>query len=286
MNGKALLGGLKSYLGALIAVVLFPVFWLRSLRLARRHADTDARGPAKVLAAIVASVLIGGGGIVLLLGFQADATAGMYDSFETRLSSTVGEAEYQDSLAAVSAADAAIPVIERNLANETDDGKRAELQAALDAQRKARSAAAANALKLEPNHALFQRLVPLVEAQDDAAVVDAVAEAGLDYPARMVEGTQAALAIKDKAVGDMQLFMWVFLWPSLAGAFYAPVVFALGSVLRSAFVPSDTVGFKPYPGAAAGWFLLFGAFGLPSVPFAAWTFLDAEGRSREGQIAL
>jgi hypothetical protein len=102
----------------------------------------------------------------------------------------------------------------------------------------------------------------------------------------MVEGTQAALAIKDKAVGDMQLFMWVFLWPSLAGAFYAPVVFALGSVLRSAFVPSDTVGFKPYPGAAAGWFLLFGAFGLPSVPFAAWTFLDAEGRSREGQIAL
>ena len=95
-----------------------------------------------------------------------------------------------------------------------------------------------------------------------------------------------AFAVKDRSVRDMTWSMWLFVWPSLFGAFFAPLAFALGSILKAAYVESDTVGFKRYPGAAAGWFLLFGAFGVPSIPFAAWVFMDAEGRSTEGQIAL
>lgn len=285
MSGDAPRRGLKSYLATLVATIVFPLLWLQALGLARRHASDDPRARAKVLVAIVLGVLIALGGAYKLVEFQQGATTGMYTSLEGRLAKAIGESEYQDSLAAIDAANNALPKIEANLANATDDAKRAELEAARDATLKARSDAQAKVTLLTPNHELFGRLQQAVADQDDAAIRSLVATAPA-YPKDAAAGAEAALAIKDAAVSDMQRFSWLFLWPSLAGAFYAPLAFALGSVLRKSFQPSDTVGFKPYPGASAGLFLLLGAFGLPAIPFAAWTFDDAKGRSEEGQIAL
>lgn len=285
MSGDAPRRGLQSYLATLVATLLVPLLWLQAIKLARRHVADDARGPLKVIVAIGLGLAILGGGAYALVGFQADAETGMYTSLETRLAKAVGEAEYQDALAAIEAANNALPKIEANLANATDDAKRAELEKARDDTLTARSKAEATVAKLGPNHALFGQIQQAVAAQDDAAIRGHFAAAPA-YPETAAADADAALAIKDGAVADMAKFSWLFLWPSLAGAFYAPLAFALGSILRKSFKPSDTVGFKPYPGAAAGFFLLFGAFGLPSIPFAAWTFNDALGRSEEGQIAL
>jgi hypothetical protein len=289
MSGKALWSGLKSYAGALLVVVLFPLLWLRSLRLARRHAGADRRAPAKVGLAIALSVLILAGGAYKVLAFEDKATAGMYSSMDRRLATATGESEYQDNAATIVASDVAIPIIERNLANATaagDTAKQADLQAALNATRESREKAAGKVASLTPNHQLYDSIQGDVGRQDDGAIRGAIQRSGFAYPATMQHDTDAAFAVKDKSVQDMTLMLWLFVWPSLFGAFFAPVVFALGSVLAKAFVPSDTVGFKPYPGGAAGFFLLFGAFGLPSIPFAAWVYLDSERRSREGQIAL
>jgi hypothetical protein len=289
MTGKGLLSGLKSYVGALLTVLLFPIFWSRALKLARRHHDSDPQGVAKVGTAIVASVVILAAGGFVLYNFQEGAEHTMYaESLKTRVSVAVGEKTYQDNVAAVAAADLALPIIERNLANATrdNDPKAAELSNALNDTRKARNEAEANIQLYTPNHDLYGRLVPAIEAEDDAEIRSMLAADPLQLPPDMDSQVDAALAIKDRAVSDMHLSMWLFVWPSLAGAFLAPVVFAVGSILGKAFEPSDTVGYKKYPGAAAGWFLLFGAFGVPSIPFAAWTYLDLEERSREGQIAL
>lgn len=290
MTGKGLLSGLKSYVGALLTVLLFPIFWVRAVKLARRHEDVDPRGVAKVGLAVVLSVAILAGGAFVLLGFQEKAEHTMYvKALDTRVAVAVGEKAYKDNVAAVAAADVALPIIERNLANATrdgDDAKAAELSKALNETRTARNKADANVALYTPNHDLYGRLSAAIQAQDDARIRTIMAEDPLALPADMDAHVDDALALKDGAVSDMHLSMWLFVWPSLAGAFLAPVVFAVGSILSKAFVPSDTVGFKPYPGAAAGFFLLFGAFGVPSIPFAAWTYLDLESRSREGQISL
>lgn len=278
-------GGPKAYLGALVATILFPLVWMRALRLARRHTDADPKGPLKVGAAIAIGTGILLVGAFVLITFQANAVEGMYESMDTRLAVAVGEKDYTDNQATVVSANSAIPVIQRNLANETDPAKKAALQEALNATMKQRTDAQANVVKFTANHELYGRLAPLVEDQDDAAIRDEIAAAQLAAPANDA-AVEEAFAIKDRSIRDMQWSMWLFVWPSLFGAFFAPLAFALGSILKATFVESDTVGFKPYPGGAAGWFLLFGAFGVPSIPFAAWVFMDAENRSVEGQIAL
>src|ERR1051326_918146 len=97
MNGKALWGGLKSYLGAILAIVLFPLLWVRLVRFARRHKADDRRGVAKVGVAIVASLLIAAGLGLQFEKFQHGATNGMYASMDKRLSAAVGESEYEDN---------------------------------------------------------------------------------------------------------------------------------------------------------------------------------------------
>jgi hypothetical protein len=311
MTGKGLWNGLKSYAGALLTVLLFPLFWSRAFGLARRHKDVDPMGAAKVGIAIVLGVLILAGGAFAIIGFQEKAEHTMYvKSLDRRVSAAVGESLYQENVAAVAAADVALPIIERNLANatvalETARGVNAsspspasqkaveknetavrDLTKALVDTRDARAKAAANVVLYTPNHALYGRLVPAIADEDDARIRSILAQDPLEKPASMDANVDGALAIKDRSVADMQLSLWLFVWPSLFGAFLAPVVFAVGSILGKAFEPSDTVGYKKYPGAAAGLFLLFGAFGVPSIPFAAWTYLDLESRSREGQIAL
>ncbi|HUR24715.1 MAG TPA: hypothetical protein VM327_01725 [Candidatus Thermoplasmatota archaeon] len=311
MTGKGLWNGLKSYAGALLTVLLFPLFWSRSLRLARRHREVDASGVAKVAVAILLSIVILAGGAFALLSFQSKAEHTMYTkSLDRRVSVAVGETVYQENVAATAAADVALPIIEANLANATlklekarainrsspsEESKKAvddnatdvaKLQQALTDTRDARTKASANVGLYGPNHALYGRLVPAIRDEDDASIRSMMDADPLEKPAEMDAHVDDALALKDRAVADMHRSMWLFVWPSLFGAFLAPVVLAVGSILAKAFVPSDTVGYKPYPGMAAGLFLLFGAFGVPSIPFAAWTYLDFETRSREGQISL
>jgi len=293
MKGAAVWGWLKSTVGALLAVIVFPIAWMRMLRLARRHKADDPRAVAKVAAGIVVALLVAGGLGYEFNKFQHGATRGIYTSMDKRLSAAVGEGEYGDNVATVAASDVAIPIIQRNLANATaanDTAKMTDLSKALNDTTKARDTAAGKVATLTPNHQLYLSLQPDVVAQDDAAIRSKVAAAapglGGTYQAHAVADSNTALALKDKYLHDMHNDMWYFLWPSLAGAFFAPLVFAAGSVVNAAYVESDTVGFKRYPSGAAGFFLLFGAFGLPSIPFAAWALHDLEKRSVEGQIAL
>jgi hypothetical protein len=100
------------------------------------------------------------------------------------------------------------------------------------------------------------------------------------------EGVPEAFAHRVEFRAQMQSTLSWFVYPGLTGLFLAPFAFAGGSILNAAFEPSGTVGFKPYPGKAAGFFLLLGAFGLFAIPFGAWTLRDLHRRSVEGQIAL
>ncbi len=94
------------------------------------------------------------------------------------------------------------------------------------------------------------------------------------------------LNIKTSADEDMMVWMNYLLYPGLIGVFYAPLMIALGSVMANAWEPSESVGYKKYPGASLGLFLFFGAFGWPALLFSAWGFWDIDVRSKEGQISL
>lgn len=118
------------------------------------------------------------------------------------------------------------------------------------------------------------------------------------------EGAPAAFEHQREFNHQMDAQLKIFAYPAITGLVMAPFAFAGGSILRRAFVPSDTVGFKPYPGKSAGFFLLFmGLFsplmilglGMPptldlfalfAIPFAAWVLYDMHKRSLEGQISL
>src|SRR5688500_11215412 len=112
MTGKGLWNGLKSYAGALLTVLLFPLFWTRAMALARRHRDVDERGAAKVGLAILVSIVILAGGAFVLFNFQQNAEHTMYTkSLDQRVAVAVGESFYQENVAAVAAADVALRVI-------------------------------------------------------------------------------------------------------------------------------------------------------------------------------
>jgi hypothetical protein len=85
---------------------------------------------------------------------------------------------------------------------------------------------------------------------------------------------------------QMDAQLKILFYSMITGMMVAPFVFAGGAILRRAFVPSDTVGFKAYPSKSAGFFLLLGAFGIFAIPFGAWALRDLHKRSIEGQIAL
>jgi hypothetical protein len=102
----------------------------------------------------------------------------------------------------------------------------------------------------------------------------------------VAQGVPEAFEHKEEFRSQMQSMLAWFVYPCITGLFMAPFAFAGGSILNAAYEPSDTVGFKPYPGKAAGFFLLLGAFGLFAIPFAAWTLRDLSKRSVEGQINL
>jgi hypothetical protein len=119
------------------------------------------------------------------------------------------------------------------------------------------------------------------------------------------EGGPFAFAKARGSTDQLHTHMLLFVYPSVVALLFAPLAFAGGSILRQSFVPSDTVGFRPYPGRAAGWFFLvlglgsplsvlllpgvppiLDLFGLLALPLAALLLRDLHKRSVEGQIAL
>ncbi|MGB1586375.1 MAG: hypothetical protein ACPHID_04955 [Thermoplasmatota archaeon] len=309
MQGRALLDGAKNFLIFLVRAVVFPLAWLWALGLARKHSDTDPRARPKVLAAIVAGVVLAGGGYLMLDDFQDDATLEMYTLTSTRLSQATGASEYQANVDAEAASLGQIAILEEKLAQARANGEdknATALEENLELANKDLAAARLKQQLLQRNRVFFdEELTPLLNAQDDVGIRNAVTVKGnqwatADYesdqleagqginfdPEDMVQDMKSAMYKKDTAQADMALWMNWLLLPGLVGVFYAPLSMALGNVLKHAWVPSDSVGFKEYPGASMGWFLLLGGFGVPALFFAAWAFWDMDVRSSEGQISL
>jgi len=145
------------------------------------------------------------------------------------------------------------------------------------------------------NHRLFLELQaivaeekgvsPLLGGPDAKRIRTAITASGVQADG-MAESVDRAFSVLTDSRGDLdQVYLYLFL-PGLAGVFFAPLVFAMGSTLKLAWEQSASVGFKPYPSRAMGWFLLLGGFGIPALFFAAWTFQDMHVRRLEGQIAL
>ncbi len=277
----------KAYLANLLAVVVFPVLWYRAWAFAKRQ-DADPKAKAKVAVAIVASIAIFAGGLGALETFKQSNIDGFYEQLDQRIKNTVGESDYQGAV------ELSI-VIERNIANA--DQKIAEAQAAGDetAEQTWRDAKAGleedlaeqEAIRdgLSGNHRLYVSVAAELQGRDDAGartlldaspLLDDDADASIDR----------AFEIKADMMSDMGANFNFLLYPSLFGAFFAPIVFAMGSILAQSFEESETVGFKPYPHKSMGWFLLLGGMGVPSPFFAAWAVTDMRGRQDEGQIAL
>lgn len=290
MAGKAAWAAFKNYVASLVMTILAPLQWLRTLKVAGQHQGLDPKARKKVLAGIVAGLALTAVGTYLVVDFQDDATQGVYETLSGRLSGALGNDEYN---AHVQDRDAALALI------ETADRKIAEAQEAGDAEaeelwRNNRAQyvinyneAVENISALAPNHQLWLDVDrTLLEDRDDEAAMQRIDQRGaVSYPG-LEDRVDAAFAQKEATVDDMTTMLAWFVYPGLIGVLWAPVAFAAGHVLKTTYVPSETVGFKPYPGGAASLFLLFGAFGVPALFFAAWVMQDFADRTAEGQISL
>lgn len=289
--------GARSWLAFLGRVVLFPLAWMWALRLARRHEEADPRGPSKVLGAIAVGLVLSGGVGFMLWDFQEDARDHMYQELDGRLATAVGAAAYDVQSDQVNATQDQIENIQRNLRTARDAGDEANITA-LEANLEEAQAALADHRRyvgeLEQNQRFYERLRPVVLAQDDERAKRMIVRAQLDpeVPVDVWDGdlmlprADRAFEINQAAQDDMRDVMVYLLFPGLIGLFYAPLFFALGSVLARAWEPSETVGYKAYPGKAMGWVLLLGGFGWPSLLLSAWGFQDIQVRSDEGQFSL
>lgn len=280
--------GIKAYGLFVIRTALFPLLWFWAVSLARKHADTDPNGVRKVGAAMVVGVVLSAAVFLMLANFQVDSQAGMYDALDARLVKAVGQADYEDQISAIEAADGQLVVLTAKYDEAKANGEEENatvFQASIEDVTTARSEALLRRAALEPNHALYNTLKPIVANQDDERAKQLIASAPFEFK-DMDANAARAFEIKDKAVEDMQKVMIWLLYPGVVGVFFAPMAFALGSILRNAWEPSESVGFKPYPGKSLGLFLLMGAFGVPALFFAAWGFWDMQMRSATGQISL
>lgn len=335
------MSGPKAYLAALAATVLFPIQWARSLRAARDASDDVPEARRWVSLGIVASVVLAAAGGLFLYTFAESSEEGMYSQLDTRLRQAVGEQKFQDTQTELESDQSALSITrgvledtraerdraQQNLtdlqaagapedevaaANETlaEVQERVEtLEVTVEETETAIETSENTIEALRQNHRFYEEtLAPLIEARDDPAIREAIADAGFRYQdddgeplfgppvapelqggwdrGEMLDGTDAALAIKDDAWSDMwKVYGWLLL-PGLIGVFYAPLVYAQGKVVNALWEPSQSVGYKPYPNVSMAWFLLLGGFGWPALLLGAWTFKDLHERQDEGQISL
>lgn len=317
------------------------VFGARVLSgLAQRHKDVDPAAPRRMVVALVAGLVLGGGGWVLFDGVERGGADGIHASFSRDLSTAVGETAYQDALSVTNDKPGTILIQESKLAEAeaalaslapgTEEHtkaaeKRDGIQSALALSREELAKAHLTVARLTPNHDAWGILAPRLDARDiagleallhdlleDALVTDhlpahvacvrgpdATCQSPLvaqrlqhtskdahlhDVP--IEEAVEGAFHVRSSSLDQMSMQLWIFVYPGITGLLIAPMIFAGGRILSHAFVPSDTVGFRKYPGKSMGWFLILGAFGVLATPFAGWALWDLSRRSREGQIAL
>lgn len=288
-------------------LVLLAVAWRVLGTLAERHKAVDPRARTKRLMALGAAVLLGAGGWFAISSFEASADAGIHKTFVSSLNLTVGEGDYLDAVkvtetkpAALATQQASLDAANAKLSSEPNAENRKardDLWKVVNTTRDDLAKARATVARLAPNHQLWAQVLPLLNAHriDEArALLDAAVASGMEHiskdshqvEVKMADGIDAAYHHREEFTAQKQTQMRWFVTPNLSGLVLAPFAFAGGSILRRAYVPSDSVGFKPYPGKAAGLFLLFGAGGIPALPFAAWVLRDMSKRSKEGQISL
>lgn len=339
-------------------VALFLLGARTVLRLARRHEEADHAGTTKAIVAIVLSLVLAGGGVLVLVGFEKDAEAGIHTTLTTALNITVGESDYIDAGKTIVNKEKTIHGNETALGLE---GKLAALNATYLAHPTADNLTARNKLwgalngtytelsdahvkmrLLTANHVGWLQVQPLLAKNDDVgarqllddllsadkitnhiSLQDACARDKQGYcltPLRAApivhsyrdlhtladvpvhEGIREAFEHQEEAANQMNSHLRWFVFPGVTGLALAPFAFVGGSILGNAFEPSSSVGFKAYPGKAAGFFLLvmglgvlltkmglpptLDLFGLFAIPFAAIVLWDLHRRSTEGQIAL
>lgn len=288
MTGRAVLATLKTYVAMLVVTILFPILWLRSVRFAREHESLDPKAVPKVAAAIVMAVILLAGAVVAVQTYREDAQQGIYDSLENRMSAAVGNAKYNEWVDLEDAAADRVETAQKRLAESQAAGDEENItvwQNNLQNATRDRGQAQENVTALEGNQRLFQDIQAALARQDDAEAKRLIASRSVDHP-DLEQNAARAFEIKDDAVADMAWFYNWLVYPGLVGVFFAPLVWAMGSLLRAGFEPSETVGFKPYPHGAMAVFLFLGAFGVPALFFSAWAFMDIRQRHEEGQIEL
>ncbi len=290
MQGKAVLTALSKYVTSLVLTILAPLQWARILKVAGNHHGLDPKARGKIVVGIVAGLALAGFSTYLVLDFEDDATQGIYESLSGRLSLSLGNEAYRAAVADQEAALNLIATADRKIAEAQEAGN-AEDEATWEANREgfvdSYNEATERVERYTPNHMLFQEVRDvLLEERDDAAAKQLIANRGDVTFEGLDARTDSAFDKKDEAVADMQTTLLWFVYPGLIGVLWAPVAYATGNVLKTTFVPSDSVGFKPYPAKASALFLLFGAFGVPALFFAAWVMQDFVDRTAEGQISL
>ncbi len=283
--------GFPAFLMQLVRTVLFPLAFLQALNVARRHTDEDPRGPMKVSMAILIGLVLAVAGIGGLMSWREGAVDGMYESLEQRLSIHVGNEEYKGFIENARAHGETLQTtVVNKLAEARAEGNESKEQLWLRIQENTAKYQQENLTLAEgllPNHDLFRALENALAGRDAAADAQAkqlLATTTASY--EQMDQTSNDFAIKDKAMADMDSVMAWILWPSVIGLLYAPLVFALGSILANTFETSETIGYKKYPSKSMGLFLILGGFGWPALIFSAWTLQDVEIRSQGGQIAL
>jgi hypothetical protein len=290
MKGKAVFTALSKYLTSLVMTLIAPLQWMRLMKVAGQHQALDPKARQKIAIAIIAGLGFAGAGVFIVADFQDDATQGIYETLSGRLSSSLGNEAYNAALTSQGAAVGLIATADRKI-DEAQQANDAEAEETWQNNRAAYvesyNQASEDVIQFTANHNLWLIVndILLVDRDDDVAKALIETRGSIDYD-NLDASSTAAFARKDAAVQDMGTMLAWFVYPGIIGALWAPMAFAIGSILRTTFVPSDSVGFKPYPGAAAGLFLLFGAFGVPALFFAAWVNQDFVDRTETGQISL
>lgn len=289
MAGQAVWATFTKYISSLVLTILAPLQWVRLIKVAGQHRGLDRHATKKIAVGIVAGLALTGVSTYIVVDFHDDATQGVYSTLSSSLSASMGNEAYRAALQDQEAARNLIDTADKKIAEAQEEGdpekeqlwreNRAQYVTDLNDAISRGNARVDNAnLWVQVNHSL------LVNRDDDTAMALIDANAGM--PGLSVAGSMNHFDKKDQTMDDMNSMLAWFVYPGLIGVLWAPVAFAAGHVLKTTYVPSETIGFKPYPGGAAALFLLFGAFGVPALFFAAWVNQDFADRTEIGQISL
>ncbi len=289
MAGKAVWATLSKYVSSLVFTILAPLAWMRLMKVAGQHHALDRNATKKIAVGIVAGLALAGVSTYIVVDFQDDATQGVYSTLSASLSASMGNEQYRAALADQEAARNLIDTADKKIAEAQEEGDAEKEQLWRDNRaqyvRDLNDAIRRGNDRVD-NANLFTQVEHALLVNRDDATAKQLINSNAGMPGLSVAGSMNHFDKKDQTMSDMNSMLAWFVYPGLIGVLWAPVAFAAGHVLKTTYVPSETSGFKPYPGGAAALFLLFGAFGVPALFFAAWVNQDFADRTEIGQISL